>query len=142
MDPTHRRGKDKNRTEFGAKINVSEVNGFCRIDRFNWDAYNESADLEIQAENFKKVYGCNHKVLLGDKIYLTRKNRKYLKEKGIEIYEKPLGRPLKSPTEIISKIPEKEKIRPTKSHRRKVRASQKKLLSQHHYSINLSSIII
>ena len=38
------RGKDKAKTEFGAKINISEVNGFCRIDRFSWDAYNESTD--------------------------------------------------------------------------------------------------
>lgn len=93
------RGKDKNKTEFGPKINVSEVNGFCRIDRLNWDAYNESGDVETQVENFYNVYGCYPKVFLGDRIYLTRENRKYLKEKGIEIYGKPLGRPPKKSTE-------------------------------------------
>ena len=30
------RGKDKARTEFGSKINISEVNGFCRVDHFSW----------------------------------------------------------------------------------------------------------
>lgn len=89
------RGKDKNNTEFGAKINVSEVGGFATIDRISWDAYNESTDMELQVENFKKQYGCYPKVLLADKIYLTRENRKYLKDKGIEIFGPPLGRPSK-----------------------------------------------
>ncbi len=105
------RGKDKNKTEFGSKINVSEVNGFCRIDRLNWDAYNESGDVETQVENFYKVYGCYPKVFLGDRIYLTRKNRKCLKEKGIEIYGKPLGRPPKKSTETPGqKYRKKKKI--------------------------------
>lgn len=108
------RGKDKNKTEFGAKINASEVNGFCRIDRFSWDAYNESTDLKVQVENFKTVYGCYPRVLLGDRIYLTRENRKYLKEKGIEIYGKPLGRPPKEPTET-----------PSQKYRKKKRAAQR-----------------
>lgn len=110
------RGKQKNKTEFGAKINASEVNGFCRIDKFSWDAYNESTDMEAQVENFKTVYGCYPKVLLGDKIYLTRKNRKYLKEKGIEIYGKPLGRPPKMPTETPSQKYRKKKKAAQRNH--------------------------
>jgi transposase, IS5 family len=49
------RGKDKEKTKFGAKINIREVNGFCRIDRFSWDAYNESTDVTMQVENFKQT---------------------------------------------------------------------------------------
>lgn len=89
------RGKDGKKTEFGSKINVSEVDGFCSIDRLSWDAYNESADLKLQVENFRKQYGCYPKVLLADRIYLTRENRNFLKEKGIQIYGPPLGRPSK-----------------------------------------------
>jgi hypothetical protein len=96
------RGKDKAKTEFGAKINISEVNGFCRIDRFSWDAYNESTDLKMQVENFKQTYGCYPRVFLGDQIFLTRENRKYLKEKGIKIYGKPLGRPPKNDSQTAS----------------------------------------
>lgn len=110
------RGKDKNKTEFGAKINVSEVNGFCRIDKFSWGAYNESTDLQTQVENFKTVYGCYPKVLLGDKIYLTRENRRFLKEKGIEIYGKPLGRPPKTPTETPSQRYRKKKKAAQRNH--------------------------
>lgn len=108
------RGKDKNKTEFGPKINVSEVNGFSRIDRLSWDAYNESKDVETQVENYYKVYGCYPKEFLGDRIYLTRKNRKYLKEKGIEIYGKPLGRPPKESTET-----------PAQKYRKKKKAAQR-----------------
>ena len=89
------RGKAKANTEFGAKINLSEVEGFSRIDRLNWDAYNESEDIELQVENYCRVYGCYPKVLLADRIYLTRENRKYLKGLNIKIYGKPLGRPKK-----------------------------------------------
>jgi hypothetical protein len=96
------RGKDKAKTEFGAKINISEVNGFCRIDRFSWDAYNESTDVKMQVENFKQSYGCYPRVFLGDQIFLTRENRKYLKEKGIKIYGKPLGRPPKNDSQTAS----------------------------------------
>ncbi len=110
------RGKDKNKTEFGSKINVSEVNGFCRIDRLNWDAYNESADVERQIENYYKVYGCDPKEFLGDGIYLTRKNRKYLKEKGIKIFGKPLGRPPKEPIETPSQKYRKKKKAAQRNH--------------------------
>lgn len=89
------RGKDGNRTEFGSKINVSEVDGFCRINRLDWNNYNESGDLKEQVEDFRTLYGCYPKVLLADQIFLNRENRMYLKDKGIQIVGKTLGRPAK-----------------------------------------------
>ena len=89
------RGKARNNTEFGAKIDVSEVNGFVQIEKLSWDAFNEGNDVKIAVENFFETYGCYPKVFLADRIYLTRENRKYLKELGITIYGKPLGRPPK-----------------------------------------------
>jgi IS5 family transposase len=44
-----KRGKDKADVEFGAKIGVSEWNGFSRINHISWDAHNESSDLIAQA---------------------------------------------------------------------------------------------
>ena len=87
------RGKDKTKVEFGAKINVSEVNGFCRIDQFSWEAFNEGSFLKQQVENYKIVFGRYPGYLLADGIYLNRENRKYLRERGIKITGKPLGRP-------------------------------------------------
>ena len=89
------RGKDKANVEFGSKINISEVEGFVRLDHLGWDNYDEGGDLELQVERFRKLFGCYPELLLADRKYLTRKNRKYLKEHNIRIVGKPLGRPPK-----------------------------------------------
>jgi IS5 family transposase len=89
------RGKDRANVEFGAKINISEVEGFVRCNHIGWDNYDEGGDLKFQVEQFKELYGCYPELLLGDQRYLTRENRKYLKEKNIRIVGKPLGRPPK-----------------------------------------------
>ena len=47
------RGKAKARTEFGAKIGASIVEGYTFIDHHSWDAYNESQDLLLQIQLFK-----------------------------------------------------------------------------------------
>lgn len=104
------RGKDKAKTEFGSKINISEVDGFCRIDHFSWDAFNESTDVKLQVENYRKLYGRYPLYFLGDGIYLTRENRLYLKENRIKIIGKPLGRPpMKSPQTASQKRYKKKK---------------------------------
>lgn len=97
------RGKEKAKTEFGAKIDVSLVNGFARIDRLDWESFNESTDLLLQLENYKDIYGRYPARYLGDKIYLTRKNRKILESLGIEYFGPTLGRPPKKPRESAAK---------------------------------------
>ena len=89
------RGKDNADVEFGAKVNLSEVDGFVRCNHIGWDNYNEGGDLKKQVEDFKSLYGCYPKLLLGDRKYLSRENRRYLKEMGIRVVGKPLGRPPK-----------------------------------------------
>ena len=89
------RGKDKAATEFGAKISASEVDGMSRVEHISWDNFNEATDLELQVEMFKQTYGHYPELLLADRIYLNRNNRKWLKSKGIRIVGKPLGRPKK-----------------------------------------------
>ncbi|MGM9852617.1 MAG: IS5 family transposase [Muribaculaceae bacterium] len=93
------RGKAKAKVEFGAKIGVSMVNGYSFIDHHSWEAYNEASDLQTHIDRYKERFGCEPKRFFGDKIYLNRDNRKTLKEKGIEIMGRPLGRPPKNPTE-------------------------------------------
>lgn len=97
------RGKEKVKTEFGAKIDVSLTDGFARIDRLDWEAFNESTDLMLQLNNYHQIYGCYPAKYLGDKIYLTRKNRKILDELGIKYFGPPLGRPSKKNKENASK---------------------------------------
>ena len=43
------RGKAGKKTEFGAKISISDVNGFVDVDRISWDNYNEANDLIARA---------------------------------------------------------------------------------------------
>jgi IS5 family transposase len=90
------RGKAKSQTEFGAKIGVSLVEGFSRINTLSWDAKSESKDLEKQVEDYKTLYGYYPEVVLADKAYLTRENRKWLKELGIRVTGTPPGRPAKN----------------------------------------------
>lgn len=92
------RGKAKAKVEFGARIGVSIVSGYSFIDHHSWDAYNESSDLTLHIDLFKKRFGRNPGRFFGDKIYLSRDNRKTLKEKEIEIMGRPLGRPPKNPS--------------------------------------------
>lgn len=86
------RGKAKARVEFGSKLGVSLDNGFARINTLSWDVYNESTDLKMQVGSFKELHGYYPELVLVDKIYATRENRKWLKERGIRITAKPLGR--------------------------------------------------
>ena len=44
-------------------------------------------------EQYRQRFGYYPKEVLADQIYCNRKNRKELKEKGIRLVAKPLGRP-------------------------------------------------
>lgn len=98
------RGKAKAKVEFGAKINVSLQEGYAKINRFDWNAYNEGGDLKMQVERYRELNGHYPELLLADKIYLTRENRTYLKEHNIRHTGDPLGRkPLRNPKTAYQK---------------------------------------
>jgi hypothetical protein len=63
------------------------------VRHISWDAYNETADLEGQAEAFRQRFGHDPASIHADKIYQTRANRAWRKERGIRLSGKPLGRP-------------------------------------------------
>lgn len=90
------RGKSNARVEFGAKIDVSIVNGFAFLEECSWDAYNEGTTLIATVERYKKRTGYYPKKVLADKIYCNRINRARLKELGVVLVAKPLGRPSKA----------------------------------------------
>ena len=87
-----KRGKAGRDTEFGAKLNISETEGFVRMDQVSFDNFNEGILLQEQVEGYKAFYGYYPELVLVDKIYLNRENRKYLKDKQIRHSGKPLGR--------------------------------------------------
>jgi hypothetical protein len=90
------RGKLDKSVEFGAKLSVSLTGeGLARVDHLRWDAFHEGSDLASQVEAYRSRYGVYPEVVLGDPIYGTRDNRRYLKNHGIRFAGKPLGRPRK-----------------------------------------------
>ena len=91
------RGKAGRKTEYGAKIGVSVVNGLAYIDHLSWDANNEGADLMLQIMTYKERFGYYPQEVQADKIYLNKEKRKLLKKLGIVCHCPPLGRPKKDP---------------------------------------------
>ena len=90
------RGKVDKSTEFGTKLSVSLTeDGVSRIDHLRWDAFHEGLDLPSQVEAYRDHHGAYPEVVLGDTIYGSRDNRKFLKDRGIRFAGKPLGRPKK-----------------------------------------------
>jgi len=87
------RGKARAKTEFGAKIHMSMVDGFAFLDTLSWDAFNEGSLLRDYVEEYRNRFGFYPAKVLADKLYCSRENRKWLKEKNIRLAAKPLGRP-------------------------------------------------
>jgi hypothetical protein len=107
------RGKLDKPVEFGSKLSVSLTgNGVACVDHLRWDAFHEGGDLTSQVEAYRRRHGYYPAVVLGDPVYGTRDNRKYLKGHGIRFAGKPLGRP-KKVTEA-----NKEELRRLKAQRR------------------------
>jgi transposase, IS5 family len=87
------RGKANAQTEFGAKVNVSLMNGYAFIDELSWEAFNEGKYLKQSVGDYKRRFGYYPAEVLADKIYCNRDNRRVLKDLGIKLIAKPLGRP-------------------------------------------------
>lgn len=87
------RGKAKAKVEFGPKLGMTLDNGYTRINTLSWDAYHEGSDLIPHVEAYKELHGYYPEAVIVDRLYGSRENRKWLKEKGIRITAKPLGRP-------------------------------------------------
>ena len=87
-----KRSKAGRETEFGAKLSVSVVDGFSFVDRIGWDNFNESLDLIGQIETYQQRFGFYPESVHVDKIYRSRANRAYCKERGIRMSGPPLGR--------------------------------------------------
>jgi len=107
------RGKLDKPVEFGSKLSVSLTgDGVACVDHLRWDAFHEGGDLESQVEAYRARHGHYPEVVLGDPVYGTQANRRYLKGHGIRFAGKPLGRP-KKVTEA-----NREELKRLKSQRR------------------------
>ena len=91
------RGKQNADVEFGAKVEMSIVDGFLRIEDLRWDAYNEGTTFQESVESYRKSYGHYPKRVLADKIFRTRGNMQYCKQRGIHLNGPKLGKPYADP---------------------------------------------
>ncbi len=89
------RGKANASTEFGAKISASLVDGYCFLDRLDWNNYNESGDLAGQIKTYRERFGFYPSSVHADRIYRNRNNIKFCKKHGIRLSGPRLGRPPK-----------------------------------------------
>jgi hypothetical protein len=106
------RGKAGKSVEFGAKLSASCFEGYVILDRISWDNFNESGDLKAQIEAYRTFTGYYPESVHVDKIYRTRDNRSWCKERDIRISGPALGRPpLKVSKEKKRQALEDEKIR-------------------------------
>jgi len=93
------RGKAKVAVEFGAKLDVSVSNGFVRLEKQSFEAYNEATVLIEVIERYKEACGSYPKRVLADKIYRNRSNLVWCKERNIRLSGPALGRPKKDAIE-------------------------------------------
>ncbi len=89
------RGKAKATVEFGAKLDISVVNGFTRLEYQSFEAYNESINLLNMIERYKARTGSYPERILADKIYRNRESLSYCADKKIRLSGPALGRPKK-----------------------------------------------
>ncbi len=92
------RGKAGKPVEFGAKLDISVVDGWTRLECYSFDAYNEAGNLRAMVERFREREGHYPSRILADKIYRNRENLSYCKECGIRLSGPALGRPRKGET--------------------------------------------
>lgn len=73
------RGKAGKPVEFGAKLDISVVDGFTRLGYLSFDAYNEAGTLRQTIEKYRERTGHYPARVLADKIYRNRDNLNFAK---------------------------------------------------------------
>jgi len=88
------RGKAGKKVEFGAKVNVSQVDGINFIEHLSYEAFHEGIRMWKSILKHKRRFvKCSQ--YAGDQIYANNKNRKYTTRKSIVTSFKKKGRPSK-----------------------------------------------
>lgn len=77
------RGKERKPYEFGAKVHMSQVDGFNFIEHLSFEAFHEGNRMWYSIAKHKKRFGhCSH--YAGDKIYATNRNRRKANQHQIQ----------------------------------------------------------
>ena len=93
------RGKETKRVEFGAKVNMIQINGINFIEHLSFDAFNEGTRLQSSIYQTQSLTHTKTKALSADNIYATNANRSYCSKNNIQTSFIPKGRPSKDAKE-------------------------------------------
>ncbi|MCL1914435.1 MAG: NAD(P)H-dependent oxidoreductase [Eubacteriaceae bacterium] len=74
-------------------IHLSMEGGYSRLEKFSFDAFNESTGLIGVVEGFRSRNGHYPERVLADKIFRNRANLEYCSKRGIRLPEPRLSRP-------------------------------------------------
>jgi len=85
------RGKENKRVEFGAKVNMMQVDGINFIAHLSFDAFHEGNRLQNGIDLHRKLFSkCS--ITAADAIYATNKNQTYCSKNNIQTNFKRKGR--------------------------------------------------
>lgn len=104
-----KRGKERNKTEFGAKVNKFQIDGINFIERLSFNNFNEGTGFKNTINKAESLTKVKVKKVGADGIYATNANRKFASSEGIITDFKPKGKRPKN---------DKEKARVRKSIRK------------------------
>ncbi len=89
------RGKAHAAAEFGAKLHISMVNGYAKIECLPFNAFNEATDFFAAVEGYRQDHGFYPAQVLASKIYRNRESLSWCKEQNIRMTWGALRRPPK-----------------------------------------------
>ena len=105
------RGKEIKSVEFGAKVNKIQIDGINFIEHISFDNFNEGTRLISSVLLAEWLTGVKTRILGGDGIYATNKNRKFISFRKIQTDFKQKGKKGKyyEQKQTLSKIITKER---------------------------------
>jgi IS5 family transposase len=86
------RGKAGAHTEFGAKLEISVVDGFVYSERLDFNSFHEEIGLEQSLDRYRERFGNYPASVIADKINRNRSNYQLCKSLNIRISGPRLGR--------------------------------------------------
>jgi len=89
------RGKEVKPVEFGAKVNKLQIDGISFIEHISFDAFHEGNRLKDTVFRAQQLTHVKTKVVGGDAIYATNKNRNFITTNGIRTDFKRKGKATK-----------------------------------------------
>jgi len=77
------RGKERKSVEFGAKVNMIQIDGINFIEHISFSAFHEGIRLPQCVAKQQKLFCSKVSLLAADSIYATNANRKFCSKRGI-----------------------------------------------------------